>query len=83
MAGFAGDIGAVLTRQDIYYPSMRTMKAGQDRAHERRSMSTVKNALAQKRGALIHVRSGDMVVEALRQMRDNRVRSVLVIDDDV
>ena len=34
-------------------------------------------------GALIHVRSGDMVVEALRQMRDNRVRSVLVIDDDV
>ena len=27
--------------------------------------------------------SGDMVVEALRQMRDNRVRSVLVIDDDV
>ena len=46
-------------------------------------MSTVKNALAQKSGALIHVRSGDMVVEALRQMRDNRVRSVLVIDDDV
>ena len=40
-------------------------------------------ALAQKSGALIHVRSGDMVVEALRQMRDNRVRSVLVIDDDV
>ena len=46
-------------------------------------MSTVKNALAQKKGALIDVRSGDMVVEALRQMRDNRVRSVLVIDDDV
>src|SRR3954453_10231430 len=46
-------------------------------------MSTVRNALAQKRGALIHVRSGDMVVEALRRMRDNRVRSVLVIDDDV
>jgi CBS domain-containing protein len=46
-------------------------------------MSTVKSALAQKRGAVIHVRSGDMVVEALRQMRDNRVRSVLVIDDDV
>jgi len=45
-------------------------------------MSTVKNALAQKSGAPIHVRSGDMVVEALRQMRDNRVRSVLVIDDD-
>jgi CBS domain-containing protein len=46
-------------------------------------MSTVKNALAQKSGPLIHVRSSDMVVEALRQMRDNRVRSVLVIDDDV
>jgi CBS domain-containing protein len=46
-------------------------------------MNTVKEALAQKSGALIHVRSGDMVVEALRQMRDNRVRSVMVIDDDV
>ena len=43
-------------------------------------MSTVKNALGQKSGALIHVRSNYMVVEALRQMRDNRVRSVLVID---
>ena len=46
-------------------------------------MNTVKEALAQKSGALIHVRSGDMVVEALRQMRDNRVRSVLVIEHDV
>ena len=46
-------------------------------------MSTVKNALAQKSGALIQVRSGDMVVEALSQMREKRVRSVLVIDDDV
>ena len=45
--------------------------------------NTVKRALARKSGALIHVRSGDMVVEALCQMRDNRVRSVLVIDDDV
>jgi CBS domain-containing protein len=44
-------------------------------------MNTVKSVLAQKSGALIHVRSGDMVVEALRKMRDNRVRSVLVIDD--
>ena len=43
-------------------------------------MNTVRDALAQKSGALIHVRSGDMVVEALCQMRDNRVRSVLVID---
>jgi CBS domain-containing protein len=46
-------------------------------------MSTVKSALSQKSGSLIHVRSGDMVVEALRQMRENRVRAVLVIDDDV
>lgn len=46
-------------------------------------MSTVKSVLARKKnGALIHVRSGDMVVEALHKMRDNRVRSVLVIDDD-
>lgn len=46
-------------------------------------MSIVESVLAQKSGALIHVRSGDMVVEALRQMRDNRVRAVLVIDDGV
>ena len=46
-------------------------------------MNTVKDALALKSGALIHVRSGDMVIEALRQMRDNRVRAVLVIDDGV
>src|SRR6201995_5961374 len=62
---------------------MRAIKAGQDRAEEKRSMSTVKNALAQKSGGLIHVRSGDMGLEALHQMGDNRVRSVLVIDDDV
>lgn len=46
-------------------------------------MNTVKSALARKSNTLIHVRSGDMVVEALRNMRDNRVRSVLVIDDDM
>lgn len=46
-------------------------------------MSTVKNALAQKSGDLIHVRPDDMVFKALTQMRDNRVRSVLVIDDGV
>lgn len=46
-------------------------------------MSTVRSALAQKSGGLIQVRSGDMVVEALQKMRDNRVRSVLVMDDDV
>jgi len=46
-------------------------------------MTTVRNALAQKSDALIHVRSRDMVVEALQKMRDNRVRSVLVIYDGV
>jgi CBS domain-containing protein len=50
--------------------------------HKRIEMNTVESALAQKSGALIRVGSGDMVIEALRQMRDNRVRSVLVIDDD-
>ncbi|SFO94870.1 CBS domain-containing protein [Bradyrhizobium sp. Ghvi] len=84
VTGFAGDIGAVLTRQDIStILQCGPSRVGQDRAPEGRSMSTVKSALAQKKGALIDVRSGDTVVEALRQMRDNRVRSVLVIDDDV
>ncbi len=46
-------------------------------------MNTVKTALAKKSGVLIRVQSGDKVVEALRLMRDNRVRSVLVMDDDV
>jgi CBS domain-containing protein len=46
-------------------------------------MSTVKSALAQKSGALIQIRSDDMVFKVLTQMRDNRVRSVLVIDNDV
>jgi CBS domain-containing protein len=46
-------------------------------------MNTVKDVLAQKSGALVHVHSGAMVVEALRQMRDRRVRSVLVIDNGV
>src|SRR5262245_51204111 len=59
------------------------LRRGKDRVHERKWLSTAKDALGQKTGALIQVRSGDMVVETLRQMRDNRVRSVLVIDDDV
>ena len=46
-------------------------------------MTYVKSVLAQKGGTLIHVRSDDMVVKVLMQMRDNRVRSVLVIDDEV
>ena len=45
-------------------------------------MNTVQSALARKSGSLIHVRSDDMVFKALLQMRDNRVRSVLVIDDE-
>ena len=45
-------------------------------------MNTVRDALAQKKARPDRCRC-DMVVEALRQMRDNRVRSVLVIDDDV
>ena len=46
-------------------------------------MKTVNSVLVQKSGTLVHVRSGDMLVEALLKMRDNRVRSVLVIDDDM
>ena len=46
-------------------------------------MNTVKDILARKSDALIQVRPSDMVIEALHQMRDNRVLSVLVIDDDV
>lgn len=45
-------------------------------------MSTVKSMLAQKSSTLVQVRSSDMVIVALEKMRDNRVRSVLVIDDD-
>jgi CBS domain-containing protein len=43
-------------------------------------MTTVKLVLAQKSSTLIHVSSDDMVVKALQQMKDNRVRSVLVVD---
>jgi CBS domain-containing protein len=46
-------------------------------------LNTVKNALAQKNGTLVHVRSDEMVFKALQLMRDNRVRSVLVINDGV
>jgi CBS domain-containing protein len=67
----------------MHYARLWTSKTGRGSAHGRKPMNTVKSALARKSGALIHVRSGDMVVEALRQMRDNRVRSVVVIDDDV
>lgn len=46
-------------------------------------MTTVKDVLAQKGGGSIHARSSDMVLKALQLMRDNRVRSILVVDDDV
>jgi len=42
----------------------------------------VKQCLDQKPQVVISVRSDDMVVAALKLMRDNRVRAVLVIDDD-
>ncbi len=45
-------------------------------------MIDVKHCLAQKSRGVIAVRSDDMVVSALERMRDNRVRAVLVIDDD-
>jgi CBS domain-containing protein len=82
-ARLSRDIGAVLTRQDILTNLHADHQGRAGQGQERRSMSTVKSALAQKSGALIHVRSGDMVVEALRQMHENRVRAVLAIDDDV
>src|ERR1700759_3295705 len=62
---------------------MRPARLGRTGPTRGDPMSTVKSALAQKGGSLIHVRSGDMVVEALRKMRESRVRSVLVIDDGV
>jgi CBS domain-containing protein len=83
VAGFVSDIGAVLTRQDILINLRCGPSRWVGRGPRESSMSTVKTALAHKRGALIHVRSGDMVIDALRQMRENRVRSVLVIDEDV
>ena len=42
----------------------------------------VKQCLDQKPFGVIAVRSDDMVIAALERMRDNRVRAVLVIDDD-
>jgi hypothetical protein len=50
---------------------------------QERFVNTVKQVLAQKTGPLIYVCSDDMVVDALCHMRDNRVRSVLVIDEGV
>jgi len=44
-------------------------------------MATVQQCLKSKPEQLVFVQSGDLVVEALLRMRDNRVRAVLVIDD--
>jgi len=43
---------------------------------------TVKNCLAHKTNRIVSVRPDDMVVAALQAMRDNRVRAVLVLDED-
>ena len=45
-------------------------------------MPTVRNCLDQKPGRIISVKSDAKVVDALHLMRDNRVRAVLVIDDE-
>ena len=45
-------------------------------------MPMVKNCLANKSNTLISVSSSDYVVKVLELMRDNLVRSVLVIDSD-
>ena len=46
-------------------------------------MTTVKQCIDQKTNIIFSVRSSDSVEVALLLMRDNRVRSVLVIDDGV
>ena len=46
-------------------------------------MTTVKQCIDQKNNNIFSVRSSDSVEVALLLMRDNRVRSVLVIDDGV
>ncbi len=45
-------------------------------------MTTVKNCLDQKSNRIISVRPDDMVVTALTLMRDNRVRAVVVLDEE-
>jgi len=46
-------------------------------------MTSVKQCIDQKTNTIFSVRSSDSVEVALLLMRDNRVRSVLVIDDGV
>jgi CBS domain-containing protein len=45
-------------------------------------MATVQQCLQSKPSRLVSVRSSDVVVQALQLMRDNRVRAVLVVDDN-
>jgi CBS domain-containing protein len=44
-------------------------------------MTSVKQCIEQKNGQIFSVRSSDSTEAALRLMRDNRVRAILVIDD--
>jgi len=44
-------------------------------------MTTVKQCLEKKTNKIYSVKSSDPVEQVLLQMRDNRIRSVLVIDD--
>lgn len=44
-------------------------------------MTSVKKCIEQKNGQIFSVRSSDSTEAALRLMRDNRVRAILVIDD--
>ena len=45
-------------------------------------MTTVKQCIDQKSNKIFSVRSSDPVEKVLLLMRDNRVRSILVMDDD-
>ncbi len=45
-------------------------------------MATVQHCLQSKPARVVSVRSDAFVVEALQKMRENRVRAVLVVDDD-
>ena len=45
-------------------------------------MATVQHCLQSKPGKLVAVKSDDFIVDALQQMRDHRVRAVLVMDGD-
>lgn len=44
-------------------------------------MATVRNCLDQKPARIVSVRPDDPVVKALQAMRDNRVRAVLVLEE--